>query len=82
MFSIFLLYIYIYIHKKLGLINLVVKSICIKGYCILVKKKGPSSYGVEVKRGQRPKLLLFSSPGHRPCELLSWVSVRPLAFHI
>jgi len=28
-------------------------------------------------------LPLFSSPGHRPCELLSWVSVRPpLAFHI
>ena len=31
--------------------------------------------------------LIFSSPGHRPCELLSWVSVRrpsvrPLAFHI
>ena len=30
---------------------------------------------------------VFSSPGHRPCELLSWVnvrrpSVRPLAFHI
>jgi hypothetical protein len=26
---------------------------------------------------------IFSSPGHRPCELLSWVSVRrPLAFHI
>ena len=29
----------------------------------------------------------FSSPGHRPCELLSWVSVcrssvRPLAFQI
>jgi hypothetical protein len=47
--------IYIYIHKKLGLINMVVKSICIKGYYILVKKKGPSSYGVEVKRGQRPK---------------------------
>jgi hypothetical protein len=20
---------------------------------------------------------IFSSPGHRPCELLSWVSVRP-----
>ena len=31
--------------------------------------------------------VVFSSPGHRPCELLSWVSVcrpsvRPLAFHI
>jgi hypothetical protein len=29
---------------------------------------------------------IFSSPGHRPSELLSWVSirpsVRPLAFHI
>ena len=25
---------------------------------------------------------VFSSPGHRPCELLSWVVVRPLAFHI
>ena len=28
----------------------------------------------------------ISSPGHRPCELLSWVSVRPsvrpLVFHI
>ena len=22
-------------------------------------------------------LFVFSSPGHRPCELLSWVSVRP-----
>jgi hypothetical protein len=25
---------------------------------------------------------VFRSPGHRPCELLSWVSVRPSAFHI
>jgi hypothetical protein len=24
----------------------------------------------------KKKKLLFSSPGHRPCELLSWVSVR------
>ena len=24
----------------------------------------------------------FSSPGHRPCELLSWLGIRPLAFHI
>ena len=24
----------------------------------------------------KKKLYLFSSPGHRPCELLSWVSVR------
>ena len=22
-------------------------------------------------------MLFFSSPGHRPCELLSWVSIRP-----
>jgi hypothetical protein len=27
--------------------------------------------------------LIFCSPGHRPCELFSWASVRrPLAFHI
>jgi hypothetical protein len=25
----------------------------------------------------RQKIIFFSSPGHRPCELLSWVSVRP-----
>ena len=25
---------------------------------------------------------LFSSPGHTPCELSSWIRVRPLAFHI
>jgi hypothetical protein len=36
---------------------------------------------VSLKHGQN--LIIFSSPGHRPCELLSWVSVRrPLAFHI
>ena len=36
----------------------------------------------KIRRG-KGRHLLFSSPGHRPCELLSWVRVvRPLAFHI
>ena len=25
----------------------------------------------------KAEVIIFSSPGHRPCELLSWVSVRP-----
>jgi hypothetical protein len=34
---------------------------------------------LQFMKGEEWRLFLcfFSSPGHRPCELLSWVSVRP-----
>ena len=38
--------------------------------------KGDNSYESTIFNQIRNAQMVFSSPGHRPCELLSWVSVR------
>jgi hypothetical protein len=37
---------------------------------------GPSNDPHQIPTSCLLTLLIFSSPGHRPCELLSWVSIR------
>jgi hypothetical protein len=55
---------------------------CVISYCKCIQELFAKNNNTENTQD-----FIFSSPGHRPCELLSWVSVRrpsvrPLAFHI